>query len=292
MDEPAPAITLAICSFNGAKRLPACLEAVAALRCSRPWEVVLVDNGSTDLTGAIMRDFAARAPVPVRLVHEARKGLGAARAAALAAARGDFVACTDDDCYVDPGFLEAALEAFEDPRVGYISGRILLFDPDDAPITIQTATEPRRFPAGQVVRAGEVQGASLAFRRQAAIAAGGFDPMLGAGTAFPAEDLDFVLHMSAAGWDGAYVPELLVHHHHGRRGEAAARVYRGYRFGAAAVYVKALLGLPGLRRKVFKTWARQQGRAFRTAPRHAFYEHLGAARYVGARLRRWLTRRA
>lgn len=292
MGEQVPGITLAICSFNGARRLPACLDAVAALRCSKPWEVVLVDNASTDATGAIMRDFAVCAPVPVRLVRETRRGLGAARGAALAAARGDIVACTDDDCYTEADFLEAALAAFADPRIGYISGRILLFDPDDAPVTIQTATEPKRFLAGEMTGVGEIQGASLAFRREAALAAGGFDPMLGAGTPFPAEDFDFALRMSAAGWDGAYVPGMTVHHHHGRKADAAAHLYRGYRMGAAAVYVKALLDLPGLRRKVLVAWARQQRWMLRTAPGHAFYEHLGAMQYVFARLRQRFARRA
>lgn len=292
MNDAAPAITLAICSYNGAKRLPACLDAVAALRCGQPWEVVLVDNASTDATAQIMQDFAASAPVPVRYVCETRRGLGAARVAALAAARGDIVACTDDDCYAEPDFLDAALKAFADPRIGYISGRILLFDPTDAPVTIQTATEPKRFPAGEATGVGEIQGASLAFRREAAIAAGGFDPMLGAGTPFPSEDFDFSLRMSAAGWDGAYVPELVVHHHHGRKADAAAHLYRGYRIGAAAVYVKALLDLPGLRRKVLVAWAKQQRWMLRTAPKHAFYEHLGAVQYAFARLRRRFARSA
>lgn len=282
---PAPALTLAICSFNGARRLPACLEAVAALRCGQDWDVVLVDNASTDGTPAVMRDFAARAPVPVRIVRETRKGLGAARQAALAAARGGIVACTDDDCYVAPDFLEAILAAFADPRLGYISGRILLFDPDDAPVTIQTATEPKRFPAGAATGVGEIQGASLAFRREAAIAAGGFDPLLGAGTPFPSEDFDFGLRMSASGWDGAYVPELVVHHHHGRKADAAESLFRGYRIGAGAVYAKALLDLPGLRLRVLMAWARQQKWLLRSAPRHAWLEYVGAARYLRARRR-------
>lgn len=280
---PRPAASLAICSFNGAKRLSACLDAVAALRCEKPWEIVLVDNASTDGTAALMQDFATRAPVPVRYVRETRRGLGAARVAALAAARGEVVVCTDDDCYAAPDLLSVMLAAFADPNLGYATGRILLFDPTDAPVTIQPSTTPKRFPAGETVPVGDVQGANLAFRRDAAVAAGGFDPLLGAGTPFPSEDFDFSLRMSAAGWDGVYLPEAVVYHHHGRKPDAAARLFRGYRIGAGAVYAKSVFFLPGLRGKVLLAWARQQFWLLRSTPSLMFYEYWGAIRYLLAR---------
>jgi GT2 family glycosyltransferase len=205
--------------------------------------------------------------------------------ATLKAARGEIIVCTDDDCYVEPNFLNVALEAFRDPRVGMITGRILLFDADDAPVAIQTSTRSRRFNAGEVLRAGEVQGASLAYRRRAAIAAGGFDPLLGAGTPFPAEDLDFGLRVLAAGWDALYVPEFLVLHHHGRDQEAAARLTRGYRIGAGAVYAKALLEQTSMRRKVLRAWVGQQYLWLRKAPTLLLYEYFGAISYLLARHR-------
>lgn len=292
MNETAPTVTLAICSFNGAKRLPACLEAIAALRCDVKWEIVLVDNASTDATPALMQDFVRTAPVPVRYVRETRRGLGAARVAALAASRGEIVVCTDDDCYPAPDFLEVNRAAFADPKIGYVTGRILLFDPTDAPVTIQTSTTPARFPAGRSTPVGDVQGANLAFRREAAIAAGGFDPLLGAGTKFPSEDFDFSLRMSAAGWDGAYLPQSVVYHHHGRKPEAASLLFRGYRIGAGAVYAKSVLFLPGLRRQVLLAWARQQYWLLKSTPSLMFYEYWGALSYLCTRLRAGLGRTA
>lgn len=278
-------VTLVICSFNGERRLPACLEAVSRLEGRGQWDILLVDNASTDGTSRMLEAFAKQSPVETRYLREEARGLGAARAAALAAARGDIVAFTDDDCYVASDFIEAVRNAFADPRIGVVGGRVTLFDPNDAPVTILTSREPRRFPAGYIMRPGEVHGACLAFRRCAAMDAGGFDPLFGAGTAFPGEDFDLGLRVLAAGWDGAYAPEVVVQHHHGRKLDASRRLIRGYRMGAGAVFTKALLDLRGLRRQVIRAWAGQQFLWLRTAPLLMFYEYIGAVRYLWARRR-------
>ena len=93
-------ISLILCTRDRAGALKGALDAVAALDFAGTWEVVLVDNGSSDTTKAVIEDFAKKVAFPVRYVHQPIKGLSNARNAGLAAARGAIIAFTDDDCYV------------------------------------------------------------------------------------------------------------------------------------------------------------------------------------------------
>lgn len=112
--------------YQEARMLPATLQAL--LQQHDPeFELVLVDNGSTDGSGAIAREFAAVAPFPVHIASEAQKGTGAAadtgfrRAIALGA---EVVARTDADCVPDRGWTAAIREAFERDGLEFAAGRI------------------------------------------------------------------------------------------------------------------------------------------------------------------------
>lgn len=253
---PAPlALSLVVCTRNRGARLPETLRALAAVRSAHAWELVLVDNGSTDETPRILRDFAAVAPVPVTLVHERRAGLANARNAGVAAARAPILAFTDDDCYPEPDFVDRWLDVFTDRRVGYGAGRILLHDPADAPVTIRTDPAPRRIRPRSHVRAGLVQGANMAFRREVLETAGGFDPALGPGAPFNCEDVDIAARASALGFEGGYFPGPVVRHHHRRRpGPELERLLHSYDHGRGAYWASLLLR-PGSRRYALRDLA-------------------------------------
>ncbi|MFC7730357.1 glycosyltransferase family 2 protein [Actinomadura keratinilytica] len=91
----APTISLVVPIYNVAPYLDACLRSLAAQTC-RDLEVVMVDDGSTDDGGRIAAKFAA-ADSRFRLLTQDSKGLGAARNAGLAAARGEFLGFVDGD---------------------------------------------------------------------------------------------------------------------------------------------------------------------------------------------------
>lgn len=246
--------SLVVASRDRAPQLRETLARLAGLEASLPWEVVLVDNGSTDDTLRVMRSFERQAPVPVRVVEERTPGWGAAKNTGVRASRGKIVVSIDDDCYPAPDYLDAVSEAFEDPDVGYIGGRILLDDPTDRPVTINTLSEPRTLPPRSHVPAGLIQGANMAFRREVFDRIGGFDELFGAGAAFSGGDVEFAARASARGWKGAYVPEALVYHAHGRKTEEAARrLLRWYDRGRGAYYVKMILDSP-LRAEYLKRW--------------------------------------
>ena len=154
----------------------------------------------------------------LEVVSEPRAGVSRGRNAGIRAARGEFIAMTDDDCLPEPDFLDAVLEAFADPAIGYYGGRVLLHDPADYPITIKTSTQREEFPPGTVLKPGALHGANFGFRRTVLEHIGGFDPNLGPGTPTRGgEDLELATRASFAGWRGAYDPRPTVRHDHGRR---------------------------------------------------------------------------
>ena len=82
----------------------------------------------------------------------------------------------------------------------------------------------------------------MAFRRRVLIDIGGFDPLLGPGSACQAaEDLDVGSRASAMGWMGQYHPEVIVQHHHERQPQDVAHMAKCYSIGTGAYYMKLLL---------------------------------------------------
>ena len=209
-------LSIVICTRNRGTRLSGTLGALKAMRTGHGYEVIWVDNASTDDTARLLKDELAGDPVS-RLIHCERVGLGAARNEGWKASRGKIVAFTDDDCYPSPDYVDAWIAAFSDyPHAGAMGGRILLYNRQHARITIEEGQVPRTFPKRTFVRAGMLQGANLAFRRQALEWIGGIDPELGAGTCFPCEDIDAVTAVLWAGFDGRFDPRPVVQHDHGR----------------------------------------------------------------------------
>jgi len=284
-----PDLSLIICTRNRCAQLVRCLESIRRLEFERPWELIIVDNGSTDATSAVIQEFMQAAPFPIRYVSEPKPGLGNARNAGVVAASGEILAFTDDDCYPASDFLSCVWSAFQDPSLGYITGRILLYDPADLPIGTNDSTEPVIFCGKSFINPGGVQGSNMAFRREVLAEVGGFDPLFGAGSLFPAEDLDAASRASAAGWSGRYCPDIIVHHHHGRRAPASARMWKSYGLGIGACYMKLFLrGPERVRLLRFVCYVHRRDKSPRG---FIFWETAGAARYAYVRAAQVLSRR-
>jgi glycosyltransferase involved in cell wall biosynthesis len=116
--------TVAICTWNRAPLLSGVLERLTRLQ-NPPgaWEVLVVNNGSTDDTERVLDAFAER--LPLRRAFEPRPGLSHARNTAVGHARGDYVVWTDDDALVDAGWLAAYERAVEShPEAAVFGGPV------------------------------------------------------------------------------------------------------------------------------------------------------------------------
>jgi GT2 family glycosyltransferase len=244
-DYTAPLFTAAIAipTRNRGPKLVRCLEHLAAQRYP-DFSIIVADNGSTDDTPLLVRDFAARAAVPVHYVLEPARGGANARNHAIRIANAEIIAFVDDDCYPDPDWLAALMREFVDPRVGYAGGRLLLDDPTDAPFTISTSTLRFVRRAYEWTDGDDITGTGMAVRRKALERVGGYDPLLSPGTWFGAgEDLDMHSRLTGDGWDAVYTPDAVTYHGHGRKpGDPdLRRVERLYQYSRGAWYAKRAL---------------------------------------------------
>jgi glycosyltransferase involved in cell wall biosynthesis len=119
-------VTVAICTWNRASLLDQTLARLAELAVpdAFAWEVLVVDNGSTDETAEVLARHAAA--LPLRCAREERRGLSHARNRAAAEARGELIAWTDDDVQVDTDWLTAYADGTRQfPDADFFGGPIL-----------------------------------------------------------------------------------------------------------------------------------------------------------------------
>lgn len=119
-------VTVAICTWNRSQLLQQTLDRLCHIEVPRGvrWELLIVDNNSTDETKDVVQAFATR--LPIRYVCEVRPGAACARNRALdECASSDYVLFTDDDVWVDQGWLAAFLKSGQDnPAAAGIAGPI------------------------------------------------------------------------------------------------------------------------------------------------------------------------
>ncbi len=238
-------------------------ETIAALRALRypTFTVIVVDQSTDDRTRRAV-EAAALGDGRVRIEPTSTVGSSAARNIGARVAQTPIVAYTDDDCVVDPEWLSALAAEFSEPEVAAVYGRLLPYGS-----TERTGTEVGFKAAGE--RAEYVSrtppwyighGGNMAFRRQDLLAAGGFDPLLGAGGKFGAcEDPDIAYRLLAAGRRVVYSGAALAYHKHWKDWPAQKRMERAYGIGAGAQFAKYIRcgDLYGLR--LLGTWTWQLG---------------------------------
>jgi glucosyl-dolichyl phosphate glucuronosyltransferase len=215
-------VTVVVATRNRATLLPACLDALASQRTDARFEVVVVDNGSQDATGDLVRE-RARADARFRVVQEPVAGLSRAKNAGLASARGEFVLFTDDDVVPCDGWI-AAFAGFLRRSGGtpLLAGGPVLPVAHDLGgwpewVGTDTADLPRLYHGSRQRPLAEFEwlwGANMGTRRAVMESIGGFDESLGntgdrRGTF---EDVELVQRVTARGGECWYVPAALVHH--------------------------------------------------------------------------------
>ena len=184
------------------------------------WELILVDNNSSDGTEALARDYALAAPFPVVYLFEPQQGKSHGVNTGIARARGHIIAFTDDDVVVSPKWISTIIDYFDRHQaVGCVGGMVQLYDPMDAPVSVRLSKDPEKFDRSNFsARKIPLMGCNLAVRAEVMRSVGDFDPNLGPGCSVGvAEDLDILYRIIRAGYQLHYCPDMLVYHNHGRR---------------------------------------------------------------------------
>lgn len=189
------------------------------------WELIVVPQGDDTELLQVIGGFCARDP-RVRFVHTPKKNLSHGRNVGMAAAKGDIIAFTDDDCEVALDWVAVMRELYgENPDIGFLGGKVI------AP----RSTQPWRIstcPAAHVIDATYFPlrdswtapvgfymiGANISIRREIAEKVGKFDEVLGAGSYFGScEDQDFAIRAELLNTGFMSSNRLVVNHTSGRR---------------------------------------------------------------------------
>jgi glycosyltransferase involved in cell wall biosynthesis len=114
-------------SFNRAESLSGTIESLLAQDPSLPYEIIVVDNNSSDATRSVVETFGEKARGRLRYVFEGDQGLSVARNAGIAAAKGEIVAFVDDDAVASPNWLENLAATYRThPDAWCVGGKIVL----------------------------------------------------------------------------------------------------------------------------------------------------------------------
>ena len=212
-----PRISVVVCSFNGERTIGACCEAL--VRLDYPdYEVIVVDDGSTDRTAEIARGFG------FRVISTENQGLSSARNTGMQAAAGEIIAYTDDDAPPDPHWLTFLAWGF------MTTGHAAIGGPNIAPPGGLIADCVAHAPGGPVHvllsdRVAEhVPGCNLAVRRRCLEEIGGFDPRYRAA----GDDVDVCWRLQERGWSIGFSPAAMVWHHRRSSVRAYWKQQQGY----------------------------------------------------------------
>lgn len=201
--EAVPKVSVIICTYNGCRTISETLSRLQSVDYP-DFEVIVVDDGSTDATPEIVARYS------VRHIRTENRGLSAARSTGLLAARGEIVAYLDDDAYPDRDWLRYIVHAFQEADWACVGGPNLV-PATDPPLAQAVANSP----GGPVhvllgdQEAEHVPGCNMAFRRDRLLEIGGFDSRFRTA----GDDVDVCWRIQERGWTIGYHPGALVWHH-------------------------------------------------------------------------------
>jgi glycosyltransferase involved in cell wall biosynthesis len=213
--DESPDISVVITTYNRADLLSATLQGLFAQEAAGVrYEIVVVDNNSTDNTRDVVQSFCARGGPVLRYVFEPRQGVSQGRNAGVAAARANIIAFTDDDVVPTPGWVAQIKRAFDEHKhINFLGGKILpewqsppprwltkdhwwplaLLDRGDEPFYVNAAN-PLCLPT-----------ANAAFRAEVLSRIGPFAEEFST-----REDHELLIRLCQAGYQGLYEPNLVV----------------------------------------------------------------------------------
>ncbi len=218
-----PKVSVVVASYNGDRTLRSCLDSLRRLNYP-DYEVILVDDGSTDTT----QEIAAKYPEVRNIRHERNLGLSVARNSGISAATGEIVAFTDSDCRADEDWLYYIVASLLDSEFVGVGGPNLL-PPEDSAVAAAVMVSPGG-PAHVMLtdrQAEHIPGCNMAFYKWALEEIGGFDPIY----TKAGDDVDVCWRLQQAGYRIGFSPAGFVWHY--RRSTAGAYLKQQHGYGEA-----------------------------------------------------------
>lgn len=214
-------ISVVVSTYNRAERLAAAIDSLLEQSGGVPYEIIVVDNNSTDHTRQVVEGIIARSGGRVRYAFEPRQGLSHGRNTGIALARAPIIAFTDDDIRAAADWVLQVREAFDrHPEAAYIGGRVQpnwLSQPPAWLTTAHWGPLALQDYGGEPITTGRhyaicLVGANLSFRRGVFDVVGLFTPDLGRikDGIGSTEDFDMQLRVWRAGMTGVYSPRPVV----------------------------------------------------------------------------------
>ena len=220
------AVSVVLCTYNRAHLLRGALEALAAQSTGLAWEVIVVDNNSTDDTRAVAAELAGRVPCPVRYVFEKEQGLSRARNRGVHESTGAIIAFMDDDVRPAKDWVDAIEQSMREWSADAVGGRIVPHWESRPPSWIENSvrvkghcygvmefseTRTLSFP---MTGTPQVWGSSMAFRREALGAVEPFNPLRGVTgqRLWRGEEVEVLNRLLEQGRRVVYDPRIVVWH--------------------------------------------------------------------------------
>ncbi len=227
-DRLSPSYSVIVPAYQAADTIGACLDALIAQTVpAAQYEVIIVDDGSTDGTDEIAARYATAG---VRTISQPNAGPAAARNAGAVAARGALLLFTDADCAPAAGWMAALTAPFVDGRVVGAKGVYLTRQRGIVPRFTQLEYQDRYDRMAGAETIDFIDTYSAAYRRDVFLANGGFDPAF-----LIDEDQEFSFRLTEKGYRLVFAPEAKVYHRHNPT--LAAYIRRKFRIGLWKVLV-------------------------------------------------------
>ena len=235
-------LTVIICTWNRAGVLRQALGSLQQCRfpTDKGWEVVIVDNNSSDETSAVCQSFVRQNPGRYRYILEKRQGKSFALNTGVETANGKVLAFTDDDVIVDPDWLTEILLVFESHACAGVGGKIVPLWNSDKPSWYVSEGPYKLLPAIVTYDLGEepcpisapALGANLSLKKEMFKKYGLFRTDLGpaAGSEVRGEDNEFCWRLLHAGERLMYAPKAIVFHPVDKQ-RASKRYFQAWYYG-------------------------------------------------------------
>lgn len=205
--ESDPFVSVVFATYNREEMLKECLESIFNQSYPKDkYEVIVVNDGSTDGTEEVLKEYERRAPCKLKWFSQENKGAAIAFNLGIYNAKGEIIGFTADDCIVEPTWIEQAVSYFEDEKIGCVQGIIASqpYNENKLEHLFEIA-----YGVTHTEDTGRYAGANMFYRKKAIVEAGCFDLEVVWG-----EDTDLAYKVKRMGYEIIFCGEktMIVYH--------------------------------------------------------------------------------